>query len=97
MIRFYGMSKSEVESMTLDEFSMYWEAITILEAQESLLNMNVAAYPMMKKEEAKKFHKDVFIKAFPGNKERMKRRLTTAELAQLTGAGIIGEIKPNGG
>lgn len=82
--------------MTLDDFSMYWEAITILEAQESLLNMNVAAYPMMKKDEAKKYHRQMFDKAFPKNKERTRRPLTTAELAQLTGAGIVGEIKPHG-
>ena len=82
--------------MTLDDFSGYWEAITILEAQETLLAFNISAYPMMKNESAKKLHRAFHDKAFPRNRERARRSLTTAELAQLTGAGIIRESKPNG-
>lgn len=96
MIRFYGLSKVEVDSLTVDEFTALWEAITILEAQETLLNMNIAAYPMLKKEDAKKFHRSIYEKAYPRNWERAKRSLTTAELAKLSGAGVIRGTKPNG-
>lgn len=59
-----------------------------------LLAMNIAQYPMMKKESAKAFHKEIYSKAYPKNR---KRALSTADLARISGAGIVREIKPNGG
>lgn len=75
--------------MSIESFNHYWEAITVIEAQEMLLAMNVSAYPMMKKEDAKKLHRKLTRLAYPKNEERAKRPLTAAELAQLLGAGVI--------
>jgi len=54
-----------------------------------LLAMNVSAYPYMKKQDAQKFHRKITKMAYPKNEERKRRPLTTFELAQLSGAGVI--------
>lgn len=75
--------------MSIKEFNDYWEAVTIIEAQEVLIAMNVAVYPYMKKADAQKFHRKISRMAYPKNEERATRPLTPSELAQLWGAGVI--------
>lgn len=43
----------------------YYEAISVLEGQEMLLNMKLADYPRASNESRKKFHRDVSKVAFP--------------------------------
>jgi hypothetical protein len=51
--------------MDMDTFANYWLLVDRLEPQETLLSMNVGDYPNMKKEDRKKFHKDLHKKAYP--------------------------------
>lgn len=43
----------------------YYEAITVLEARETLREMNVTAYPKMKKEDGKKLHRELTKNGYP--------------------------------
>jgi len=67
--------------MDYEEFSMYYKAIDILEAQEILVQMKVSDYPTMKPESRSEFHHTISKTAYP--KER--KILTTKELAKKLG------------
>lgn len=51
--------------MDYDRAFEYFEAITVIEARETLREMNVSAYPNMKKEEGKKLHRELSKSGYP--------------------------------
>lgn len=59
---------------------MYWEAITVIEAQNLLLQAKIAMFPSMKKEARAKQHRDWHRLAYPSNFQEGEI-LTTDQLA----------------
>jgi len=66
--------------MDSEEFNGLEKAISVLEHQDMLIGMQVAAYPYMKKESASKLHKEVYKKAFPAQVD--KKGIMTVEEAE---------------
>jgi hypothetical protein len=81
--RFYGWSYSQIEKMPVSLFYKYYEAITVIESQEILLQMQVSDYPQMKQESRKSFHKKIFNLAYPRNNET--KILTSKDMALILG------------
>lgn len=69
-MRFYGMSLAEVDGLTNEANEMLWQAVTIVEAQETLVNMKVSSFPHMKKEDIDKTHRSIHRLAFPAIYEK---------------------------
>lgn len=78
LVRFYNLSDEEVGRMPPERVDKYWRAITILEARETLIQLGVVRYPMLKKEARAKYENELYKKAFPEN----KRYTTFAGLQQ---------------
>ena len=49
----YGWTDGEIESLPYRDLMQYWMAITVIEAERQLLNIEVACAPMMDKEPRK--------------------------------------------
>ena len=58
---------------------MYWEAITMIEAQNLLMEMKVGDFPNMKKEDRGRLHRSLYKQAYP---ESAEQSVTTASIAQ---------------
>ena len=58
-MRFYGMSLKEIGELTNEENEMLWQAVTQIEAQETLVSMKVVSFPNMKKEDIEKTHRSI--------------------------------------
>lgn len=52
-------------SLDVEAFEMYWQAITILEARESLVDMTISDHPYLSKDKRSKLHRDMHKQAFP--------------------------------
>ena len=64
------------------DFSVYLEAVEIIEAQEMLRAMNIADYPTMKKNDRQRLHRQVYKTAYPNEKKRV---ITTQDLKKILG------------
>lgn len=85
MCEFYGWTPDIVGGLTFEEASIYWEAITVIEAREMLSQLSVADYPHMKKTSRQKLHRSLSKMAFPAT-FKDKRRLTLQDLAAMGGS-----------
>ena len=84
MARFYGISPIEAGRMPIDEFEDYYQAITILEARETLKDLRVSDWPHQSKDDRKQFHRELHKMAFPDVKSKP---MTLDELR-----GILGNV-----
>ena len=66
----------------------YWQAITVLEAQEALIQLRVSDYPGMKKDNRMATHKQFHKLAYP--KTHDAETVTTEQLAERIKAAIRG-------
>ena len=66
----------------MEDSNTYFQACSILEAQEMLRAMNVADYPYAKKDTRQKLHRQVHKQAFPDAK---KRGMTFDDLKSILG------------
>ena len=82
MCRFYGMTLDSVKKLPFSEFLNMWNCITMIEAQDTLLQIKIANYPNMGTQDKKKFHREMYKKAFI---EKEVKALSTEELAQKLG------------
>lgn len=89
MARFYSFSHKDMMDMDLDTFHSYWLMIDRLEPQEMLVDMSVGDYANMKKEDRKKYHKDIHKKAYPLESSKVKL-LTTEEAFKALGKMLNG-------
>lgn len=80
--RFYGWPPSEIENLDLCDLRFYWEAITIIEAQEALIAINISCATQMKKETLKSLHKSLNKMAYPSSL-RQNKVITTNELDNI--------------
>ena len=51
--------------MDADKREMYWMGITVIEAQQILLQLNIETYPHQKREDARRFHRQMHELAYP--------------------------------
>lgn len=62
---------------------MYWQAITVIEAQEMLKQIKVSSFPNMKLADQRRVHKELTKQAFPSVWDKEKNRMTPEEFAKL--------------
>ena len=73
MCRFYGWTHDYLCSMPFETALEYWEAITMLEAQELLEDLKVSEYPNMKANDKQKLSNMLQDKAyFKGEQKILK-------------------------
>jgi hypothetical protein len=82
--KFYGWNDSEINNLSYPVFMQYYEAITVIEAQECLVAMNIQDYPRMKKEGRKKFYRSVRKAAYP---ESLKKPMEFEEFFEKVKSG----------
>ena len=59
MSRFYGWSLEYIDEMPYSDVLEFHEAITVLQARDRLVDMNIMDYPRMKTESRRKLHRQV--------------------------------------
>lgn len=66
MVRFYGFSGTEIESMDLDSVESYWQAMSVISSNEMLLQLRASDFPHLKEKDRSKlwrsFEKQSIIK-----------------------------------
>lgn len=70
-------------SMSSEDFYYYYEAITVIEAQETLIACKVASYPNMKAKPKQDFHRSLVKKAYPNE---TKKVVTISEMEKIINA-----------
>ena len=65
--------------MRADVFHQYWLAITVVEAQDMLKQMQISDYPHLKKEDRKRVYSSIQKQAYPIIEERAEEKLLTSE------------------
>jgi hypothetical protein len=56
-MHFYGLSLQEVREMSMHDAIMLHKSVRVIQAQETLVNMDVSSYPHTKKESRKRIQK----------------------------------------
>lgn len=73
--------------MDVEVSQRYWEAITVIEAQELLKQMTIIGTPYMSKENSQKVHRDLHKQAYPKTHEGPP--VGPQDLAAILGAGRL--------
>lgn len=68
--------------MTNQDFEQFWQAITVIEAQEMLIGIKVADFPHYKKPQREKLSRELHKQAYPREYENRKS-ITAKELGAL--------------
>lgn len=63
MCRFYAMRPKDIYELTVEEYAMLWQAITVIEARETLLDFSISDYPQLTKDSRTRLHRDMTDKA----------------------------------
>lgn len=79
VLRFYSMSPSAYAKLNVKYRDELWEAITVIEAQQFLMQMQLAIVPNMKRDAREKLHKTYAKMAFPRDLGE-KRSVTMEEI-----------------
>ncbi len=66
MVRFYGISISELDKMPAPRYESFWKAIEVIDNQELLYSMKASILPHQEKAGRKKTLREVETKAFRG-------------------------------
>ena len=92
MAAFYGFSHKDMLDMHADDFHQYWQAITVIEAQDMLKQMKVSDHPHVKQDNRSAFHKELQKQAYPRHLEdtRNETFLTPSEIAKQLGVALHG-------
>lgn len=72
------MSEVDLESLDTDKADRYWRAITVIEAQSVLVQLKVASYPYMSKDDQGSLFREIHAQAYPNQK---KERVSLEEFA----------------
>lgn len=57
--RFYGWSLEYIDELSYSDVLEFYEAVTVLQARDRLIDMNIMDYPRMKQESRRKFHRQI--------------------------------------
>lgn len=79
MCSFYGYSLDDIDKLKTRKFLQLKNAIDIIEMERVLIQLNVADYPNMKKEDRKKFYNEIKKRAYPNAK---KETVSGSEMAR---------------
>lgn len=72
--------------MSIDDIDIYWQCITVVEAQEILLNLRQLDWPNMNKNQREKFHKQLYKMAYPASFKEAKQ-VSNDHLAKILSGG----------
>lgn len=64
-MRFYGLGWYEINSMPAHAAEELWQAITVLESQEGLVDRAKSIWGMLTESARKKDHREIWDKAYP--------------------------------
>lgn len=79
---FYGWTHEEINRLAYKTAKEYYEAITVIEAQDNLVKMNITDYPSMGKSGRKSFYRQMRKKAYP---EGFNRQMSIEDFAKKIG------------
>lgn len=79
---FYGWTHHYISSLSWSTALEYYEAITVIEAQNNLVEMNVGDYPRMKKDQRASFYKQMRTLAYP---KTMQKEMSFEDFAKKLG------------
>ncbi len=82
---FYGWTHDYIDGLNVEVSEEYWQAITMIEAQEMLKQMTVANAPYMKPQQYKNLHKSLHKQAYPKTHSG-EAPIGPQDLAKLLGA-----------
>lgn len=68
----------------------YWRAITVIEAQDVIMNLRIAIYPNLKRHVQSSFHRQMHRLAYPDSNDS-KRTLSNEEVARRIGVLVSGQ------
>lgn len=74
------MTFEEIDNLHFYDYQNYIDAMNRIEAQETLLKMNLADYPNMGREDRRKFHRNLHDIAYPPQEQKLQ---TTADLMRF--------------
>lgn len=82
MCRFYGWTDEYVESLPIETFMEYWQAITVIEARQRLVDLNIMMMPHVDDKTRSKYYKELEKQAYPVRKSEGKK-ISNKELLDL--------------
>ena len=65
LMRFYGLGLDEAWNLECEAAEMLWKAITVIEAQDALTQVQIVSYPESTKQSQDNFHRSMHKMAFP--------------------------------
>lgn len=77
----------DLKALPTPEVEELWQAITLLEAQETLEKLKVGVYPKMKASAQRRLHSAVHKEAYPSSLYKPKNSITAKELAERLSIG----------
>lgn len=90
LARFYGWTPDVIDKLDSITCVTYWEAITVIDAQETLINMRVADHPTLKSSARTKFHRSIIKRAYPKTFDPNEKQISTTEFAERLGVILNG-------
>ena len=82
--QFYGWSHEYIEEMPFSVALEYYQAITVIEAQERLIDLKIADYPRMLKADRNELFKKFNKMAYP---DTMRKEMDFDEFFRIMGHG----------
>jgi hypothetical protein len=89
MCHFYGWSQDQLFALDVDECESYWQSITVIEAQQALLNITTQNWSNISKKEREKIHRNLHKKAYPKTFVENKQAIPD-DLKRALSGGMIG-------
>lgn len=82
--KYYSFSEEELDTLSAERINGYWKAVTVIEAQDALLQLRISAYPHQKAANQKRFFDFLYKKAYPQVRE--KKALTVEDFMKIAKA-----------
>lgn len=86
MCYFYGWTHDQLMDLSIDLFDEYWQAITVIEAQEQLKLLSAQDWTKLKQGTREKQHKQLHRDAYPASFNETKQ-ITNGDLAKILSGG----------
>lgn len=87
MACFYGWTHEEINNLPINTLWEYWEAITVIEAQEMLKDFKVSSYPNFKENDQAKLQRSLRKVAYPESQEAMENKDLLKHFKRLRNGG----------
>jgi len=90
-MKIFNYKYDEVLDMELRTFNHLVKCMEVNEARERLINMEISAYPHLKKESQDKLHKKVYKLAIP-SELRANKAVKVEDLNNIYGMGTVEDV-----